>query len=282
MKRKKPKKMLDVLMIGLLIFGIGLFLYPFCGEVIANFADQQLINYYQNKTNRESAQQTQERLAEMQAENEKLATGANNPGSDPFATAETEEAIQEGYFESHTIGIIRIPKINVKLPIFDRTNESFLKRGSSLLEGTSYPTGGTSTHAVISAHRGLPEGKLFTDLPELTVGDQFYIEIGNEVLAYEVDQIKTVEPTETSDLLIESGADQVTLMTCTPYMINSHRLLVRGKRIPYEETMSEQLAKSDQKRLYSTFGLAAMILLVVLVTVGFVIRQLRRKTATGK
>lgn len=100
------------------------------------------------------------------------------------------------YFEKHTIGVLTIPEINVHLPIFDETNTVLLEKGASLLEGTSYPTGGESTHAVISSHRGLPQAKLFTDLPKLTLGDSFYIEINGQTLAYQVDQIKTVEPTD--------------------------------------------------------------------------------------
>ncbi|WP_311744730.1 class C sortase, partial [Staphylococcus pseudintermedius] len=144
-----------------------------------------------------------------------------------------------------TIGIVNIPKIKIKLPIFDTTNDLFLAKGTSLLEGTSYPTGGKSTHAVISGHRGLPSAKLFTDLPDLKKGDVFFIEINKRTLAYEIDQLKVVEPTETEDLLIEKDKDLVTLLTCTPYMINSHRLLVRGHRIPYTPKMAKNLQRAD-------------------------------------
>ncbi|OTN94487.1 srtC [Enterococcus faecium] len=117
-----------------------------------------------------------------------------------------------------------------------------MEKGSSLLEGTSFPTGGKNTHAVISGHRGLPQVKLFTDLPELQEGDEFYLEVYGETLVYQVDQIKTVVPTDTQDLQIESGKDLVTLLTCTPYMINSHRLLVRG--IPYHPKVTDGIKKS--------------------------------------
>ncbi len=103
-----------------------------------------------------------------------------------------------------------------------------LEKGASLLEGTSYPIGGKSTHAVLSSHRGLSQAKLFTNLPQLKIKDHFYIEINGQYLAYQVDQIKTVEPTETEALQIQEDQDLVTLVTCTPYMINSHRLLVEG------------------------------------------------------
>ena len=126
------------------------------------------------------------------------------------------------------------------------------RASSVLLEGTSYPTGGENTHAVISSHRGLPQAKLFTDLPKLTLGDSFYIEINGRTLAYQVDQIKTVEPTDTKDLRIEKGQDFVTLLTCTPYMVNSHRLLVRGHRVPYhaKEVQKEVQKVSENKRFF--------------------------------
>ncbi|WP_346349333.1 class C sortase, partial [Enterococcus faecium] len=142
-----------------------------------------------------------------------------------------------------------------------------------LLEGTSYPTGRENTHAVISSHRGLPQAKLFTDLPKLTLGDSFYIEINGRTLAYQVDQIKTVEPTDTKDLRIEKGQDFVTLLTCTPYMVNSHRLLVRGHRVPYhaKEVQKEVQKVSENKRFF-LYGLLAACILIFLLLI-YLFRQ---------
>ncbi|WP_071858934.1 class C sortase, partial [Enterococcus canis] len=168
-----------------------------------------------------------------------------------------------------------------KLPIFDTTNDLFLAKGTSLLEGTSYPTGGESTHAVISGHRGLPEAKLFTDLPELKNGDQFYVEINREIHAYEVDQIKVIEPTNTDYLQIEKGKDYVTLLTCTPYMINSHRLLVRGHRIPYVPEMAKELDKADQYQLLRVIGIIVGSLLLIGLLVWAILRH-ARMLAIGK
>ncbi|EGP5220086.1 class C sortase [Enterococcus faecium] len=164
-------------------------------------------------------------------------------------------------------------KENVHLPIFDETNTVLLEKGASLLEGTSYPTGGENTHAVISSHRGLPQAKLFTDLPKLTLGDSFYIEINGRTLAYQVDQIKTVEPTDTKDLRIEKGQDFVTLLTCTPYMVNSHRLLVRGHRVPYhaKEVQKEVRKVSENKRFF-LYGLLAACILIFLLLI-YLFRQ---------
>ena len=125
-------------------------------------------------------------------------------------------------------GTIKIPKINVNLPIYHGTSEEVLKIGAGHIEGTSFPTGELGTHAVISGHRGLPSSKLFTDLDELKVGDQFTLSILDRELTYEIDQIEVVEPNDVDSLKIEKDKNYVTLVTCTPYGINSHRLLIRG------------------------------------------------------
>ena len=143
------------------------------------------------------------------------------------------------------MGCIEIPAIDVNLPVYHYMTEEVLKKGAGHLFGSSLPVGGENVHSVISAHRGLPEAKLFTDLNLLEEGDVFYITVLAEKLAYEVDLIQVVEPSETEALGIEPGKDYVTLVTCTPYAVNTHRLLVRGKRIEYtEEVYAEQKAKT--------------------------------------
>ena len=148
-----------------------------------------------------------------------------------------------GYYEAlkiegtDIIGYIKIDKIGVEIPIYHGTSEKVLNRGVGHLEGSSLPVGGKSTHSVMSAHRGLPSAKLFTDLDRLEYGDTFQIIVLDQVLNYQVDQIKTITPKEFDDLLIEEGKDYCTLFTCTPYGINTHRLIVRGIRI---ETMKEK------------------------------------------
>ena len=135
------------------------------------------------------------------------------------------------------IGYLKIKKIGVELPVYHGTSDDVLSKGVGHLEGSSLPVGGDSTHSVMSAHRGLPSSKLFTDLDRLELGDTFQIIILDQILTYEVDQIKIVTPKEVSDLLIEEGKDYCTLVTCTPYGINTHRMLVRGVRI---ETIAEK------------------------------------------
>ena len=146
------------------------------------------------------------------------------------------------------MGFIDIPKIDVKLPIFHGTSDNVLKKGAGHLIGTSLPVGGKTSHSVISAHRGMPSSKLFTDLNQLEEGDVFYIYILDEVHAYQVDKISVVKPDDLNLLNLSENKDYVTLLTCTPYGINTHRLLVRGIRIDYDDLFAKKVAKS--KRLF--------------------------------
>ncbi len=179
-----------------------------------------------------------------------------------------------GYYEAlkvegtSIIGYVKIDKIGVELPIYHGTSDDVLNRGVGHLEGSSLPVGGESTHSVMSAHRGLPSAKLFTELDRLELGDTFQIIILDQVLTYQVDQIKVVTPTEVRDLMIQEGMDYCTLFTCTPYGINTHRLLVRGIRI---ETILEKPAiyvSNDAFRiepLLVTPAVAAPMLFVFLI-----------------
>lgn len=141
------------------------------------------------------------------------------------------------------------------------------------MEGASYPIGGEDTHAVLCGHRGLTSATLFTDLPKLQIGDAFYIETFDDTLAYQIDQIKTVAPDDTEALKIVKGSDYVTLLTCTPYMVNSHRLLVRGKRVPYnEENETNAAKKANQQDLWVLLVVSTILLLLLLM-----ISRIKRK-----
>ncbi|EKA3136181.1 class C sortase [Enterococcus faecium] len=272
MKQKK-RKLLDLLMLFLLLSGIGILAYPFVSDALNNYLDQQIISHYQQQAVKENEAVMAKIQKDMTKKNQQLAKKGGNPGVDPFTKKKEPVKMDKTYFEKHTIGVLTIPEINVHLPIFDETNTVLLEKGASLLEGTSYPTGGESTHAVISSHRGLPQAKLFTDLPKLTFGDSFYIEINGQTLAYQVDQIKTVEPTDTKDLRIEKGKDFVTLLTCTPYMINSHRLLVRGHRIPYHaKKVQKEVQKVSENKRFFLYGLIAISILIFLFLI-YLFRQ---------
>ena len=178
------------------------------------------------------------------------------------------------------MGYITIPKIGVELPVYHGTSDGVLQVAAGHLEGSSLPVGGAGTHAVISAHRGLPSAKLFTNLDELEVGDTFTITVLDRVLTYEVDQISIVLPTETDLLQPVEGKDYVTLMTCTPYGINTHRLLVRGKRIENAENQKHIRVTADALRIEPIIvapALAVPMLLVMLVVMLAVPHLRKRK-----
>ena len=154
------------------------------------------------------------------------------------------------------MGTVEIPCINVDLPVYHYTREDVLQKGVGHLPGSSLPVGGTSSHCVLSAHRGLPSAKLFTDLNLVEIGDIFYVHVLGQTLAYEADLIKIIEPTDTKDLQIVEGEDYCTLFTCHPYAVNTHRLLVRGHRVEYSEEVYEEQqsapARVDKSRTLAT------------------------------
>ena len=176
------------------------------------------------------------------------------------------------------MGYLSIPRLNVSLPIYHGTGESVLQIAVGHLEGSSFPIGGQSTHAVLSAHRGLPSARLFTDLDQMEEGDTFILNILGHKLAYEVDQIKVVLPEEMSDLEIQEGKDLCTLVTCTPYGINTHRLLVRGHRTKYvEEKVEEQKVQTKKVdiRLVAAGAAGALVLIIIIIVV--VVKRRRRR-----
>ena len=188
------------------------------------------------------------------------------------------------YAEQLTVGgvicYIDIPKINVYLPVQHGTGAETLEKSVGHVVGTSLPVGGASTHAVLSAHSGMASSKLFSDIDQLAAGDVFYIHVLGEVLAYKVDAIHTVLPTDTSLLQIEEGKDLVTLVTCTPFGINTHRLLVRGHRVPY--TLEQEVSAAEEKPVASSWtqhyltGLAVGLGAVAVVGGGyFLVRRMR-------
>ena len=186
------------------------------------------------------------------------------------------------------MGYVSVPKINVTLPIYHGTDSGTLERGIGHLLGTSLPVGGDSTHSVLTAHSGMASQRMFSDLPQLKEGDVFYLEVLNETLAYQVDQIKTVLPHDTTYLGIEAEQDLCTLVTCTPFGVNTHRLLVRGHRIPYEEaeTIIQQQEQADVK-VSSTWqneyikgiaiGLGFVIFFLIIFLIIWLLRRCRRE-----
>ncbi|HEM4029835.1 TPA: class C sortase [Streptococcus suis] len=243
-KKNTKIKIVDTVMGVVLACGIGILSYPFIRNSLNDLMNQQIIQHYQQQANQKSTEEYQLKLAEMEAKNKQFAYQNISPGFDPFSEEARKVEDLKTVYEDHVLGVISIPKIQIRLPIFDQTREDFLARGATYLEGTSFPIGGESTHSVISGHRGLTEAKLFTDLPDLVEGDRFYIELKeSEIHAYQVDKIQVVDPSDVSSLQIVEGQDYITLVTCTPYMVNSHRILVRGHRIPYKAEIMEAEVK---------------------------------------
>lgn len=273
----KKKRVLDILMFIVMIGGLGALLYPLVGDTVNHYWNQQVINYYQEKANTENQQAIQQEQARIKEENKRIAK-AGVPGNDPFTKKEQQPTKNEkSYYQKHTIAVIRIPKIGVSLPVFDQTDGLFLKRGAALLEGTSHPSGGNDTHTVITSHRGLKEAKLFSDLPKLKKGDHFYLGHNKQTLAYKVDQIQTIEPTEVEALNIVEGKEYVTLMTCTPYGVNSHRLLVRGVRVPFDDEMKKNLVEADQAQQKKYLGVTLFSLLLTIGVSGIAFKRVRNR-----
>ncbi|MGX7204182.1 class C sortase [Enterococcus pingfangensis] len=252
----KKKLITRILMLLLFLVGSLTALYPFYSDAVNSLIDQKMVENYQKKADKQ-------RLEQMKKANDSN-TEQGTVLADPFE--ETGETISDSqkYLDKHLIGTLEISSIKAVMPVYDTTNEFLLSRGATVLQGTSYPTGGKNTHAAISAHRGLPQRQLFTDLPKVKEKDIFVLTIAGEKLAYEVDQIKVVEPNEIEDLQVIPESDLVTLITCTPYMINSHRLLVRGYRVPYTEKIASDTKQAvGTRRLYQWAILAGIIGLLV-------------------
>ncbi|MCC9865987.1 PI-2a pilus assembly sortase SrtC4, partial [Streptococcus agalactiae] len=205
--------------------------------------------------------------------------------SDPYTEKEKKGIAEYAHMLeiAEMIGYIDIPSIKQKLPIYAGTTSSVLEKGAGHLEGTSLPIGGKSSHTVITAHRGLPKAKLFTDLDKLKKGKIFYIHNIKEVLAYKVDQISVVKPDNFSKLLVVKGKDYATLLTCTPYSINSHRLLVRGHRIKYVPPVKEKnyLMKELQTHYKLYFLLSILVILILVALLLYLKRKFKERKRKG-
>lgn len=221
------------------IAGLGVMSYPLVSSVINNIDSRNHVEEYTKTTKQMSSNETLESFKQAQEYNNSLTN--NVIITDPF-DEEAYQKIGANYEEALNvdgnglIGYIDIPKINVYLPIYHGTTDMILAKGAGHLQNTSLPIGGESTHSVISAHTAYPGETFFDYLTDMEDGDEFYIHVLDRVLKYEVDSIKVVLPENTNDLRVVKGEDYVTLLTCTPYSINTHRLLVRGRRVEYDDS----------------------------------------------
>ena len=234
MKKKKSSKGSTLILILIFLIGLAIMAYPTVSDYWNSFHASRAIMAYNDQINNTKQEEYDRMFAEAQAYNCRI-----NERENPFLVTDEEKENYEKLLNltgTGIMGYIDIPEIKVSLPVYHGTSEAVLQVAAGHLDWTSLPVGGESTHCVLSGHRGLPSAKLFTDLDRLVVGDQFILYILNEALTYEVDQILIVLPDEVSDLTVKRGQDLCTLVTCTPYGINTHRLLVRGHRVDTKET----------------------------------------------
>ena len=269
------KKIITICAAVLFLTALGLTLYP----LVSNYVNQKYASEIQTAY-QELIQQTDDSVLQEAKQRAIAYNLAITPGT---ANAYSEESLlsaAENYDSQLNIagngimGYVEIPKIQVNLPIYHGTDAEVLDRGVGHLLGSSLPVGGENTHTILSGHSGMASQKMFTDLEQLTQGDVFYLNVLNETLAYQVTEINTVLPYETDLLGIVPGEDLCTLVTCTPYGINTHRLLVRGSRIPYEEalTLEEQsvaveMVESTWEQNYAKgiiIGVVIALLLILL------------------
>ncbi|MBR1822845.1 MAG: class C sortase [Ruminococcus sp.] len=230
------KHLLSIIIITMFIVGFSVLLYPSISSYINEKHASHVISSYNDQLSAVSDDKLEHFFTEAEDYNQRL---CDTPSS--FYIPDLVKGYDEALDITGTgiMGYIDIDKLNTELPIYHGVAQEVLQIGVGHLPGTTLPVGGDSTHCVLSGHRGLPSAKLFTDLNKMEIGDRFRITVLNRVLTYEVDQIKVVLPTETSDLQTVKGKDYCTLLTCTPYGINTHRLLVRGVRVEDGETVQK-------------------------------------------
>ena len=282
-KNSKKNKVTVIILIIAFLAGLSLLLYPFAADYWNSMHQSQAVATYVESVTELDDTTYDELLREAQEYNASLL------GDDERFMPDEEE---QQYYNSllnisgnGVIGYVEIPSIDVTLPIYHGTSEEVLQVAVGHIEGSSLPVGGLGTHCVISGHRGLPSARLFTDLDQLSEGDTFTLMVLDETLTYEVDQIRIVEPDDISLLEIEEGQDLCTLVTCTPYGVNSHRLLVRGHRIENQEAAGVLRITADAMMIDPRLAvpvIAMPILIVVFLLIVLRQRKIRKKKGDGK
>lgn len=268
--RAKKNKRYSLLLLLALLVGLSLLLYPTISNCWNSFHQSKTIATYMETVAEMDDSDYEGMWREAQAYNTALPRDQGR-----FQLSEEEKQVYEGLLrvsDDGIMGYVEIPSINVELPIYHGTDEEILQIAVGHIQGSSLPVGGPSTHCVISGHRGLPSAKLFTDLDQLTKGDIFILHVLDETLTYEVDQIHIVEPDDVSLLSMEEGEDLCTLVTCTPYGVNSHRLLVRGHRVENQQDALTTSITSEAVQIDPMLVapiVAAPILLIFLLWVFF-------------
>lgn len=277
--KKKKRNWITPFLILILLVGLSLLLYPTVSDYWNSFHQSRAIASYAEDVAKLDTVQYDDLWKAAKKYNEALAKGDIN-----YVLKDEQKENYESLLNvsgTGVMGYIEIPSINCSLPIYHGTDEAALQIAVGHLEWTSLPTGGESTHCVLSGHRGLPSAKLFTDLDRLVEGDIFVLRVLDEVLTYEVDQILIVEPEETEDLQIEKGKDYCTLVTCTPYGINTHRLLVRGHRIENLEESGIVRVTADAIQIQPLFVAPIVAIPMLLVLLIILLLPKKKKDNSG-
>ena len=270
------KKLPTILLVLVFLTGVALLLYPTFADWWNSFHQSRAVASYMDSVSELDTERYEEILAEADAYNQKLVeTG--------IIWTLDEEQLEEynkqlNINESGIMGYIDIPKISITLPVYHGVDEAVLQVAIGHIAGSSLPVGGENTHCIVSGHRGLPSARLFTDLDKLVDGDTFTMTVLNRTVTYQVDQVRIVEPTDVSDLQIVEGKDYCTLVTCTPYGINTHRLLVRGHRVANAQGDAPVIADAMQIETIYIAPFLAVPILILLVIGMFILtgRQQRR------
>lgn len=280
------KVLLRLFGVFLILLSLSLICYPFISNYLMGLNQQSEVTSYDGKVDNTDEKLLQEEYDKAVEYNKSLlgsvvVTDPFDPNYVPKIDYEYESMLSVG---GDIMASIEIPSIKLNLPIYHSTNSDILMKGAGHLPQTSLPVGGESTHAVITGHTAMPSAKLFTDLNILELGDKFYIHVLGKTLAYEIVKIYVIEPQDTKTLQVYEGKDYVTLITCTPYGINTHRLLVRGERVPYvenEEQSNKDILKISESTWMKEYKKAlfagAVILCVILIMFFFIRRLLKRR-----
>ena len=267
-------KIISLLIVVILLSGAGLFLYPTLSDQYNQFQNARRILDYRRVTESMDPAQNADMLKSAREYNEKL---RHIEVKDAFTEAASETSPEYRALLDPSgdgiMGYLEIPRIGVRLPVYHSTDDYGLQRGAGHMEGTALPVGGAGTHCGIAGHRGLPSAKLFTDLDQMVRGDLIYITVLGELMVYQVEQVYVVLPHELDYMAIEEGADLLTLVTCTPYGLNTHRLLVQGRRVALQDVMDELAARDSVEQTDMARGIlicaAPFALLGLLLTAVF-------------
>ncbi len=286
------KRLITAIAILTVLAGLGILAYPVVSNILFRNSQLELIEFYEKQVRELRPEQKSKMLDDCREYNEGLLTSRIRL-TDPFDPDSFQVEDEHPYIDllnqngDGAMGSIDIPAINCRLIIYHSTDDESLAKGVGHLQGTSLPVGGKGSHCVLSAHTGTADKELFTNLDQLRENDVFYIRVWGEILAYKVDDRKVILPTQTDDLHIDKEHDYVTLVTCTPYGINSHRLLVRGTRIPFEQAKKLEEERNTilldtwkSQYLYASLagvGISAVIIVVIVLVYRRVNRK-KRKT----